>query len=55
MRWYEKYSPQSQKNKKHILFKISQDAYTRLWSRDSLIGNSCKQYYKYTAAMYSIL
>ena len=31
-----------------------QDAYSRLWSRDPPTGNSCKQYYKYTAAMYSI-
>lgn len=31
-----------------------QDAYSRVWSRDSPTGNSCKQYYKYTAAMYSI-
>ena len=39
---------------RNISYLKCQDAYSRLWSRDSRTGNSCKQYYKYTAAMYCI-
>ena len=39
---------------RNISYLKCQDAYSRLWSRNSPTGNSCKQYYIYIAAMYSI-